>query len=81
MKSKTTGFTGNLLPYPVIALAAGGNVDAINTVLAHYEGYLIALSTQELYDEYGTPHQCVNDALRRRLETKLITAILAFKAE
>jgi len=70
----------NLIPYPVIVLAAGGDVDAINAVLKHYEGYIAVLSTKQLFDEYGNPHLCVDEGIRRRLETKLITAILNFDA-
>ncbi len=29
----------SLLPFPVIRMAADGDVDAINAVLRHYEGY------------------------------------------
>ena len=70
----------NLIPYPVIVLAAGGDIDAINAVLKHYEGYITVLATKKLHDEDGNPYLCVDEALRRRLETKLITAILAFGA-
>ena len=59
-----------LLPYHIIAAAASGDVEAINEVLKHYEGYIAALSTRRLYDD---------ETLRRRLETKLITKILAFE--
>ncbi|WP_440896992.1 helix-turn-helix domain-containing protein [Amphibacillus sp. Q70] len=69
-----------LLSYPVIVLASNGDVDAINVVLKHYEGYIAALSMRTFYDEGGNPHLCVDDVLRRRLETKLITKILTFKA-
>jgi len=72
-KEKTT-----LVPYAVIVLAAGGDVDAINTVLKHYEGYIAALATRQLFDEDGNSYYCVDESLRRRLETKLITAILKF---
>ena len=75
-----TATSNKLIPYPVIVLAAGGDVDAINAVLKHYEGYIAALSMKQLYDEGGNPHLCVDDSLRRRLETKLITAILTFDA-
>jgi len=67
-----------LLPYPVLVLATGGDVDAINAVVKHYEGYIAVLATRQLYDERGNPHLCVDEGLRRRLETKLITGILAF---
>ena len=55
-----------------------GCVDAINAALNHYEGYVSALSTRQLLDESGNLHLCVDEALRRRLETKLITKILTF---
>lgn len=71
--------TFSLLPYHIIVEAASGSVEAINTVLKHYEGYIAVLSTKKLYDEQGKPHYCVDETLRRRLETKLITKILAFK--
>ena len=69
----------NLLPFSVIAAAAGGNIDAINSVLKHYEGYIATLSTQRGYDQNGIPFARVDEELRRRLETKLITKILGFK--
>lgn len=69
-----------LLSYPTIVMASGGDVDAINDVLKHYEGYIAALSMRTLIDESGTPHLCVDETLRRRLETKLITKILTFNA-
>ena len=76
MNNKTAG--NRLVSYPVIVLAASGDVDAINAVLKHYEGYIAALSTRQLLDESGNLHLCVDEALRRRLETKLITKILTF---
>jgi len=68
----------HLLPFPVIVAATSGDVDAINTVLKHYEGYIIALSTRPLYDDYGNVHLFLDEELRRTLETKLTAAILTF---
>ena len=70
--------TAALLPYSTIEAAATGDVDAINAVLAHFSRYICALSTRTLYDENGVPHLCVDEEMRRRLETKLITKILDF---
>ena len=56
-----------LLPLTVIEAAAGGDVEAINAVLKHYAGYIARLSMRELYDEYGKPHLCVDEELRRKL--------------
>ena len=70
----------NLLPFHIIKAASEGDVMAINKVLKHYEGYIITLSTRKMYDEGGRFHYCIDETLRRRLETKLITKILEFKA-
>ena len=67
------------IPFPIIAAAASGDVDAINTVLKKYEGYIAQLSTRRLYDEDGNAFAVVDEEMRRRLETKLITKILKFK--
>lgn len=58
-----------LLSYPLIVLAANGDVDAINAVLKHYEGYIAALFTRQLYDESGNSHLCVDELLHRRCGT------------
>ena len=69
----------NLLPFHIIKAASGGDVEAIHAVLAHYEGYIAKLSTRKMYDEFGQVHYCVDETLRRRLETKLIAKTLAFR--
>ncbi|MCL2223958.1 MAG: helix-turn-helix domain-containing protein [Defluviitaleaceae bacterium] len=69
---------GNLLPFATIEAAARGDVTAINQVLKHYEGYVIALSTKRLFDERGKPYMVVDTEMRRTLETTLITRILQF---
>jgi len=81
MVNKQKNSDSALLPYSTIEAAASGNVDAINAVLAHYSRYICALSTKTLYDENGVPHLCVDEEMRRRLETKLITKILDFKVD
>jgi hypothetical protein len=67
-----------LLPYPVIAAASNGDENALHAVVKHYEGYILALSTRRLYDEYGNAHLLLDEELRRELETWLITKILQF---
>ena len=69
-----------LLPFYVIEAASGGNVDAINKVLKHFEGYIIVLSTVRLQDDNGREYFAVDEERRRTLETKLITKILQFDA-
>lgn len=79
-ETKHSGET-RLLPFHIIKEASEGNVEAINVVLKHYERYILKLSTRRLYDEYGQPHYCVDESLRRRLETKLITKVLSFRIQ
>ena len=40
---------------------------------------LYYLYSNIMYDEYGCVHYCVDETLRRRLETKLIKTIIGFK--
>lgn len=67
------------LSVEVIKAASEGDVVAINKNLKHYEGYIVTLSTRRFYDESGCVQYCVDETLRRRLETKLITKVLEFK--
>ena len=69
---------GGLIPFHIIELAASGDVEAINRILKHYEGYIIALSTRRLFDEDGNTHFFIDSEVRRTLETKLITRLLQF---
>ena len=76
--SKRRTARSSLIPYPVIAAAVWGDPEAVNRVLDHYSGYIAALSTRTSYDVHGCPYSYVDEELRRRLETKLIIAILDF---
>lgn len=69
----------DLPSFQMIRAASNGDIEAINAVLKHYEGYIAALPTRKMYDENRQVHYCVDETLRRRLETKLITKILAFE--
>lgn len=80
MKKKSKRTEENLLPFHIIKAASEGDVIAINTVLEHYKSYILSLSTRKMYDERGQIHFCIDETLRRRLETKLITKILDFEA-
>lgn len=53
----------------------------INLILKHYERYILKLSTRMIYDKTGRLCYDVDEALRRRLETKLITKTLTFKLD
>ncbi|MFP3153919.1 helix-turn-helix domain-containing protein [Lachnospiraceae bacterium ZAX-1] len=68
-----------LLPFYVIKATADGDTDAIATVLEHFDGYIAALSTKRLYDEYGNSYMCVDESLRAELNSKLVQGIHRFK--
>jgi hypothetical protein len=68
----------NLLTFEIIEAAARGEITAINKVLKHYEGYIIALSTKQIFDERGKPYMVIDTETRRFLETTLIVKIMQF---
>lgn len=76
MKSKH-----DVLPFAVIVLARHGDVQAVNQVLKHFEGYIIKLAQKTLFDELGNPYIHVEPEIQRALETKLIIAVLNFDLE
>ena len=68
-----------LLPLSVIEAARAGDPLAVERVLWYYEGYMDKLCTRTLYDENGYSHVCLDEAMKRRLEIKLIHAIVTTK--
>lgn len=67
------------LPLSVIEAARAGDVEAVERVLRYYEGYINKLCTRTLYDDYGHPHICVDEFMKRRLEIKLIHSIVTIE--
>jgi len=67
------------LPFYVIAAAVSGDKEAITDVVQHFSGYIAALSTKRLYDEYGNTYMCVDETVRAELINKLIEGIHKFK--
>ena len=70
----------SLIPYATIQAASQGDAVAINTVLRHYEGYIARLSLRPMRDTCGCTRLRVDEFMRRRLEIKLITGIMSFRA-
>lgn len=67
------------VPFPLIVKATDGDVEAINQIVKHYRGYTSKRSLRRMTDEYGNSHMVIDETLRGRMETKLITKILAFE--
>ena len=68
-----------LVPFPLIVKAADGNSEAINQIIRHYRGYMTKRSLRLMKDEYGNQSMVVDEVLRGRMETRLITKILLFE--
>lgn len=82
MANNPTEMGSSLLPFISIeAATASCDADAIDVVLKHYKRYIVALTKMTLYDENGKLHLCVDEEMKRRLETKLITKILCFNLQ
>ena len=60
----------------VIEAARAGDPLAVERVLRYYEGYIDKLCTRTLYDLDGSPHVRVDEYMKRRLQTKLLEAIV-----
>lgn len=68
-----------LVPFPLIVKAADDNSEAINQIIRHYRGYMTKRSLRLMKDEYGNQSMVVDEVLRGRMETRLITKILSFE--
>ena len=60
----------------VIYEAMHGNEIAISAVIAHYRGYIRFLSRRVCKDTLGFEHPYVDEDMQRRLESKLIYAVI-----
>lgn len=67
------------VPFPLIVKATDGDVEAINQIVKHYRGYTSKRSLRRMTDEYGNSHMVIDETLRGRMETKLISKILSFE--
>lgn len=64
------------LPLSVLHSAHVGDVEAMERVLRYNEAYINKLCTRTLYDGGGYPHKYLDEYMKRRLEVKLIQAIV-----
>lgn len=62
-----------LLPYPVIIAATKGDPEAMNIVVQHYESYIASLSMRKLRDERGNTYWGIDEDIRDRLRSRLIS--------
>ena len=65
-----------LIPLSIIYDAMNGDEVAIHAVVSHYRGYIRFLSRRPCRDVLGFEHLYVDEDIQRRLESKLIYAII-----
>jgi hypothetical protein len=68
-----------MVSFPIIVAATDGDIEAVNQIVKHYGGYIAKRSLRPMKDEYGNQHMVVDETLRCRIETRLITKILSFE--
>ena len=66
----------HLIPLSIIFEAMNGDEIAIAAVISHYRGYIRFLSQRSCRDALGFEHLYVDEDMQRRLEAKLIYAIV-----
>ncbi|MDF2910440.1 MAG: hypothetical protein K0Q56_1321 [Sporolactobacillus laevolacticus] len=71
--------THKLVPFDVIVAATDGDTDSINRVVKHYSGFIAKRSLRPMKDDYGNYQMVVDEMLRARIHTRLITKILSFE--
>ncbi|WP_277406911.1 helix-turn-helix domain-containing protein [Lacrimispora xylanisolvens] len=68
-----------MISFSDIVAATDGDIETINQIVKHYSGYIAKRSLRPMKDEYGNQRMVVDDNLRHRIETRLITKILSFE--
>lgn len=65
---------------PHTAQQTKGDPEAMEIVVHHYDSYIASLSMRKLRDERGNSYYGIDEDIRDRLRSKLMRAVLSFKA-
>lgn len=65
--------------FQLIAKDIDGDPEVINHILKYYKAYITKRSLILMKEEYKRQNIVVDEVLRGRMETRLITKILAFE--
>ena len=66
------------LPYAIVSQAVQGDPEAMETVLAHFRGFIVFLAKRDFTDENGIVHTFVDEAVCSDLQTFLIEKVMKF---
>lgn len=67
--------------FEIIEAAIKGDVDSINQIISYFQPFIESESRRRFTDEFGNTQYVVDEYMKRRMETKLITKILDFKIQ
>ena len=67
-----------LLAFEIIQHATLGDENALQKVVAHYNGYIRTLSTRTYIGDDGRKYCVVDEEIRGRLQGKLMKAVMQF---
>ena len=68
-----------LVPEATIQNAIQGDMEAMGSILAHYEPYICHLATRPFRDDYGNVLRVVDPEIKGQLESQLIQYVFQFK--
>lgn len=81
MKNKKHKEHKEPIKFEMIQAAMQGDVDSINHIISYFQPFIHARCTREFINEFGQKQYAVDEYMKRRMETKLITKILDFKIQ
>lgn len=67
------------IEYEIIQKAIAGDVVAINQIVEYFQPYIKSKCKRKFIEELGKEHYVVDEYMKRRMETRLITKILDFE--
>lgn len=69
------------IAFEVIEAAIGGDAVAINQIIDYFQPYINSRCQRKFIDESGRTRYGIDEYMKRRMETKLITKILGFQIQ
>jgi len=67
--------------FAIISVASDGDVNAIESILRHYDAYISKASVRPFYDEYGQMYLAIDHDLKGLIRTALVTKMMKFEVE
>lgn len=64
------------ITYETICAAKQGDDEAMIEIVRHYEPYIAHFSKRRMYDEYGNPHDVVDEEIKQMIISEYMYAIV-----